>query len=117
MFFDYCLYIKKNCYVYSIYIPIHDSSKGRRYILPYYIGGQLLCLGGRYISVEIFGPMGALYFKGGQYISLSDPQYFARGTTYFGPNLKYTVRGTLLEGIKYSVTDPGSPKQGVPKIP
>ena len=29
------------------------------------------------------------YFKGGQYILVSDPQYFARGTTYFGPNLKY----------------------------
>ena len=77
------------CYVY-IALYIHDSSKGRRYNLPYCLYA-VLYRGGRYISVYIFVPMG--YVKGGQYISLSDPQYFARGTTYFGPNLKDTFRG------------------------
>ena len=49
--------------------------------------------------------MGDIIFQGGQHISLSDPQYFARGTTYFGPNLKYMVEGgTLSGGTKYSVT-------------
>ena len=42
--------------------------------------------------------MGDIIFQGGQYISLSDPQYFARGTTYFGPNLKYMVRGDTFRG-------------------
>ena len=51
---------------------------------------------------------GHKYFKGVQYniISLSDPQYFSRGTTYFGPNLKYMVRGDTSGGTKYSVTRP-----------
>ena len=37
--------------------------KGRRYNL--YRGGIVFCLGGGYISVEIFGPMGDMIFQGG----------------------------------------------------
>ena len=65
-------------YIAIVYIPIHDSDGAIIYRIIIYRGGIIFCLGGRF-SV---GPMGDIIFQGGQYISLSDPQYFSWGTTY-----------------------------------
>ena len=72
---------------------------------------------GHIFRLKYLDPWGTLYFKGGQYISLSDPQYFARGTTYFGPNLIYMVGGGGGGGTKYSVTVPNLPVEWGPGVP
>ena len=65
-------------------------------------GGDILAQGPAVF--DLWG-WGTLYFKGGRYISLPDPQYFARGTTYFGISRKYYVgRGTLyIRGDHYFI--------------
>ena len=61
-------------------------------------GAIIIAWGDDIFRLKYLDPWGTLYFKGAQYISLSDPQYFARGTTYFDPNLKYYGPGDTFKG-------------------